>query len=272
MISTTPMRHPARTFFGALAASVFSMTSPLHSQPRAFDHAGFNSLLGKHVSAGLVDYDAFVSADFNRYLSQLRAFDPAVLPRAEELAFWINAYNAYTIALINKHRERKSIRNINKTAGLIKAYGPWTEKIANVGGRDYSLDEIEQDIVRPRFKDARVHFALVCAALGCPPLRSEAYTGSRLDEQLDDQARVFLLQSPSKNRVDVAKRTVYLSPIFVEFRDYINDFGGSHQSVGQYVARFFPAGPERELLSGGKFKLQITKYDWALNAQTNQKR
>ena len=242
----------------------------LPAQSRTFDHGALDALLHAHVVRGMVDYDRFAaSAEFKAYLAKLAATDPATLPRAEQLALWINAYNAYTIQLINKHGERKSIRNINKTAGIIKAYGPWKEKLAVVGGRAYGLDEIEQDIIRPVFKDPRIHFALVCAAMGCPPLRSEAYTGARLDAQLDDQARTFLLNAPTKNRVDVPARTVYVSPIFVEFRDYIKDFGGSTASVARYIARYHPPGPERELLLGGNFRMITTDYDWSLNSQAN---
>jgi hypothetical protein len=240
------------------------------AQAAAFDHAAFDRLLQAHVRDGLVDYDAFArSAEFREYLARLAATDPATLGRAEQVAFWINAYNAYTIQLINKHGERRSIRNINKSFGLVKAYGPWQEKLANVGGRAYGLDEIEQGILRKRYQEPRIHFALVCAAMGCPPLRSEAYTGARLDAQLDDQARAFLLRSPTKNRVDVAARTVHLSPILVEFRDYIQDFGGSEAAVGRYVARYFPAGPERALLERGDFRVVKTHYDWTLNSQAN---
>ena len=243
----------------------------LQDRGGTFDHSAFDALLRAHVRRGLVDYDAFkASPEFKQYLARLAATNPESLGRAEQIALWVNAYNAYTIELINKHNERGSIRNINKSfGGLVKAYGPWREKLANVGGRSYGLDEIEQDILRKRFREPRTHFALVCAAMGCPPLRSEAYTGARLDAQLDDQARTFLLHSPSKNRVDVASRTVYLSPIFVEFRDYINDFGGSEAAVGRYVARYFPPGPERTLLESGDFKVVKTNYDWKLNSQAN---
>ena len=243
---------------------------PHVAQAATFDHADFTRLLRAHVRDGLVDYDAFArSAEFRQYLARLAATDPATLGRAEQVAFWINAYNAYTIRLINKHGERRSIRNINKSFGFVKAYGPWQEKLATVGGRAYGLDEIEQDILRKRYQEPRIHFALVCAAMGCPPLRSEAYAGARLDAQLDDQARAFLLRSPSKNRVDVAARTVYLSPILVGFRDYIDDFGGSEAAVGRYVARYFPPGPERALLEGGDFRVVKTHYDWTLNSQAN---
>lgn len=240
------------------------------SQGGTFDHGAFDALLRAHVRNGLVDYDAFDrSPEFKAYLAKLAATDPSTLGRADQLAFWIDAYNAYTIRLVNEHHERGSIRNINKTLGFIKAYGPWNEKLARVGGHDYGLDEIEQDVIRPRYHEPRVHFALVCAAMGCPPLRSEAYTGARLDAQLDDQARTFLLHSPNKNRVDVATRTVYLSPIFVGFRDYIKDFGGSDAAVGRYVARFYPAGSEKALLESGDFKVVKTPYDWTLNSQAN---
>ncbi len=245
---------------GAPAGSVVRQTR--------MDHAPFDALLRRHVVDGLVDYDAFARApEFRRYLDALAVTDPAALPPDERLAFWINAYNAYTIQLINKHGERRSIRNINKSFGLVSAYGPWREKLANVGGRAYGLDEIEQGIIRKEFREPRIHFALVCAAMGCPPLRSEAYAGRRLDAQLDDQARTFLLKSPAKNRVDVATGTVHLSPIFVGFRDYIKDFGGSEAAVGRYIARYFPQGPERQLLESGNFTVVKTSYDWTLNSQ-----
>lgn len=241
----------------------------LHAQPRTVDHSAFDALLRAHVKGGMVDYDAFAKApEFKSYLAKLAATDPATLPKPEQLALWYNAYNAYTIQLINSHGQRESIRNINKTFG-VKAYGPWKEKLAVVGGTAYGLDEIEQDIVRPRFQEPRSHFALVCAAMGCPPLRSEAYVAAKLDAQLDDQAHTFLLMSPTKNRVDVSARKVYVSPIFVEFRDYIKDFGGSNATVGKFIAKYYPAGPERDLLNSGDFKVKVTNYDWALNSKAN---
>ncbi len=243
------------------------------TQVAVMDHSAFDALLRAHVVKGMVNYDAFAkSAEFQRYLAKLAATDPASLPRSEQLAFWINAYNAYTIQLINAHRERESIRNINKSLGFVKAYGPWKEKMAVVGKKAYGLDEIEQDIIRPRYSEPRIHFALVCAAMGCPPLRSEAYTGASLDAQLDDQARTFLLQSPEKNRVDVASRTIHVSPIFVEFRDYIQDFGGSKASVGKFIAKYYPAGPQRDLLLSGSYTVEVTNYDWTLNSQANAAR
>lgn len=230
------------------------------------DHRPFDRLLGQYVVNGLVDYSAFQTApEFAGYLDQLARVEPDSLGRADQLALWINAYNAYTIALINRHGERKSIRNINKSLGLVKGYGPWQEKLAVVGGKEYSLDEIEQRIIRPRFSEPRIHFALVCAALGCPNLRSEAYHGERLEAQLEEQAAAFLARTPTKNRVDLATRTVYLSRVF-EFRDYEKDFGGTKEAIGRFVARYYPVGSaERDLLESGAFRLEYTGYDWRLN-------
>jgi hypothetical protein len=250
---------------GALLLMIPVARSASGQSPRV-DHSLFDRLLRDHVDPqGRVDYDAFArNANFERYLDLLARTDPAPLPEPERLALWINAYNAYTIALINQHGERRSIRNINRTLGLLPLKGPWAEPIARVGGRTYTLDEIEHGIIRREFNEPRIHFVLVCAALGCPPLRREAYTGDRLDAQLDEEATRFLLRSPAKNRVDVAGRTVYLSPIF---RWYRGDFGRNDADIGRYLARFHPPGEARTLLEGGDFRIRYTPYDWALNIQ-----
>jgi len=229
----------------------------------AFDHSAFDSLLRAHVAGGLVDYDAFArSREFRTYLDRLAGAEPELLPDKERLAFWANVYNAYTIEQVNAHHERASIRNIRKALGLFPLKGPWSERMVRAAGGTLTLDEVEHDILRRRFREPRVHFALVCAALGCPPLRSEAYTGARIDEQLDDQARVFLLRTPAKNRVDVATRTVWVSPILIWYEE---DFGGTREALGQFLARYWSEGPERVLLLSGRFRLRETAYDWALN-------
>jgi hypothetical protein len=216
------------------------------------------------VREGLVDYDAFAeSPEFRGYLERLASARLEGLDEAERLAFWINVYNAWTIEQINAHGERESIRNINKTLGLLPLKGPWSEKMVRAAGRTLSLDDVEHEIIREEFDEPRIHFALVCAALGCPPLRREAYTGRRLEEQLDDQARVFLRESPGKNRVDLARGTVWLSPILTW---YAGDFGGSDEALGRFLARYWPEGAERELLLSGRFRVRKTDYDWSLNS------
>ena len=182
-----------------LLIPVLGMAPALAAQGPTVDHSAWDRLLRRHVSGGMVDYDAFARPpEFARYLASLDRVDPATLPRAERLAFWINAYNAFTIQLINRHGERRSIRNINRTLGVIPGSGPWSERMVHVGGKVYTLDDVEQRIIRPEFGEPRIHFALVCAAKGCPPLRSEAYTGARLEAQLDDQARIFFWAPPHR--------------------------------------------------------------------------
>ncbi len=249
----------------AIAAFALMAGGPLSAQqPAAFDHALFDELLGAHVSeAGRVDYEAFGSSpDFHLYLTALAEAQLDPLPESERLALWINAYKAYTIELINRHGERESIRKINKTLGLFGGKGPWKERLADVAGRVWTLDEIEQEIIRKRFSEPRIHFALVCAAIGCPPLRNEAYLGEALDRQLNDQARAFLVKSPAKNRIDTTEGVAYLSPIFDWYRE---DFPAGTAGLGGFMARFHPSGPTKDLLQSGRFRVEFTDYDWSLN-------
>jgi hypothetical protein len=229
-----------------------------------FDHSAFDALLRRHVVDGMVDYDAFkASSEFPRYLGSLAAANPAALDDQDRLAYWINVYNAYTIQLINEHGERESIRNINRTFGFA-GKGPWHETLVRAGGRVYHLDNVEHDIIRGQWKEPRIHFALVCAAMSCPPLRSEAYTGAKLFAQLTEQARRFLA-SPAKNRIDLVTGTVYGSPIFASY--YREDFGTTDAAIARYLARFYSEGPQKQLLLSGRFKLVPTAYDWTLNSQ-----
>jgi hypothetical protein len=153
----------------------------------AFDRSAFDALLRAHVAGGPVDCDAFErSQEFRAYLGRLADAKAELLAAQEQLAFWINVYNAYTIEQVIAHHERESIRNIRKALGLFPLKGPWSERMVRAAGQALSLDEVEHDELRARFHEPRIHFALVCAALGCPPLRSEAYVGARIDEQLDE--------------------------------------------------------------------------------------
>ncbi|HSB60236.1 MAG TPA: DUF547 domain-containing protein, partial [Vicinamibacteria bacterium] len=241
---------------------------PAAAAAETFDHSAFDALLRAHVVDGKVDYDAFGEApSFPAYLDALARADLARLDEDERLAFWINVYNAYTIQLINRHQERDSIRNINKS--LFGTKGPWREKLVKAAGEVHHLDNVEHDIIRKQFKEPRIHFALVCAALGCPDLRSEAYAGARLEAQLQEQSVRFLLRSPDRNRVEPGTRTVYGSPIYASW--YREDFGQTDAAIGRYLARFHPEGPERQLLLSGSFKLVETDYDWTLNSREKAK-
>jgi hypothetical protein len=238
-------------------ASMASLLAAGAGSGALFEHSLFDALLHRFVSAGVVDYRGFESApEFARYLDSLAAKDPSDLPRDERLAFWLNAYNAYTIALIVAHHEHESIRNIHE---------PWKEPFVRVGGKTYTLDNLEHDIIRPGFSEPRIHFALVCAARSCPPLRGEAYTGPKLEAQLSDQARVFLLRSPGKNHFDRPTSTLFCSPIICEY--YRADFGGTDVRIESYLAQFYPPSLEKDLLARGAVRLEPVPYDWQLNAR-----
>ena len=177
-------------------------------------------------------------------------------PEKERLAFLINLYNAATLKLIVENYPVKSIRSIGWIPG-----SAWKKETVRLFGRKISLDDVEHGFIRKDYGEPRVHFALVCAARSCPPLRAEAYVGARLDAQLDEQGRVFLGQK-EKNRVDASAHTLFLSPIFKWFA---GDFEASAAgSVEKFVAPFLPE-PERRALGAGGFKTSYTDYDWSLN-------
>jgi hypothetical protein len=246
---------------GAQAApSAERATAPsIGSAP--MDHALFDSLLARHVVSGLVDYDAFARAPaFRAYLRQVAEARPDAWPEDDRIAYWLNVYNAYTIQLIVSHGERTSIRNINRTLGVLRLKGPWSEPLVQAAGRRYTLDEVAHRILRRQFSEPRVHAAMTDAALGSPPLRSEAYTGSALEGQLVDQMRRFLGEK-GKNRIRAG--AAWLSPVFTAYR---RDFGNSTAEFGEFLAPYF-AGKDRELLQGGQFRVTPTRFDWALNAQ-----
>ncbi|MBK5255934.1 MAG: DUF547 domain-containing protein [Vicinamibacteria bacterium] len=233
--------------------------------PEASLHAPFTALLRDHVRNDLVDYDAFAQApEFQKYLRALATVRLGSRSKDDQLAFWINAYNAYTIQLINQHEERESIRNINKFLGLVRGKGPWKEQIVRAAGRTLTLDDVEHKIIRVEFKEPRIHMALVCAAVSCPPLRSEAYEGSKLSEQLHDQTRTFLRERQVANRLDLGNQIIHLSPIFDWYR---KDFGKSDAAILKFVAPYFEGVGERSAFAKGQLQIEFTDYDWSLNIQ-----
>lgn len=232
------------------------------------DHSLFDALLEQHVNAnGEVDYAAIQAGEgLEAYIAVLESVDPETLDEQEALAFWLNAYNAYTLKLIVDRYPVKSIKEITpvRIKGLSlavpKLNSPFEFSIATIAGKKLSLDDIEHKIIRKQFDEPRIHFALVCAAVSCPPLRREAYAASRLDAQLDDQARVFLFDE-SKNRVDTQKRTIYLSRIFKWFK---SDFTKENRTLQQFLAPYYE-GEAAAYLKANGYKVRFNKYNWALN-------
>jgi hypothetical protein len=176
----------------------------------------------------------------------------------DQLAYLINLYNAATLQIIIENYPVKSIRSI----GLIPGRA-WKREFISLFGRNVSLDHVEHGIIRQNYRDARIHFALVCAARSCPLLRAEPFVGVRLSAQLDEQGRTFLAQEVN-NRVDAGSRTVHLSPIFQWFA---GDFEAEAGSVLKFATPFFPETARAVLAGGGEFKIAFTEYDWSLNEQ-----
>ncbi len=227
-------------------------------------HDTFDGLLKTHVSAesGMVDYDGLKSneAQLDAYLQEvIAAANIADLSEDEQFAFYINAYNAYTIKLIlERYPKLKSITDYKE---------PWKQKRWNVAGETLSLDQIEHEKLRPVFKDPRIHFAVNCASVGCPPLRAEAYVASTLEQQLEAATKQTLTQT---KYVEVKKGKLYLTKILEWYgKDFVNpEFKGHAESVAQYVARY-ASDDVVELVNakGAKTPVRYKSYDWNLNKQ-----
>lgn len=239
--------------------------------PDSFDHAAFDEVLAAYVDdEGRVDYARLKETGALRpYLQQLAQADPSNLDPAERLAFWINAYNAQAIKLILDNYPVESIRRITPVSvpgtsvNIPRVNDPFQLEFATIGGETYSLDHIEHEIIRSRFNEPRIHFALVCAAISCPRLRREAYTGAELDRQLGDQANIFL-HDEAKNQIPAGASTIRLSKIFDWFG---GDFGRNVAQRQAFLAPYFE-GDVREKLETGAYDIEFLDYDWALNEQT----
>jgi len=229
------------TVAGLTITSAYSVGQFDHS------HQEFTSILQKHVKNGRVDYSALKAnpAALNTYISQLTAIPESEFKswsKEKQLAFLINLYNAATLHVVIQHYPVKSIRDIGG------GKGPWDQKLVSLFGKRISLNALEHEVIRPRYQEPRIHFALVCAAIGCPSLRSEAYTAEQLEQQLADQTKLFLADT-TRNRIEGT--TLWLSPIFDW---YGSDFPGG---VSEWVKPWL----------GSAKRVKFTEYDWSLNEQ-----
>nr|WP_293837481.1 DUF547 domain-containing protein [uncultured Arsenicibacter sp.] len=225
----------------------------------AVDHSAYDRLLKKYVNEkGLVNYKGFKSDEkvFNDYLAMLSKNPPAASwSKNEQMAYWINAYNAYTIRLILDHYPLKSIKDIGSKIKIPFVTTPWAAKFFTIGGDKMSLDNIEHGTLRKKYNDPRIHFALVCASISCPRLRNEAYMADKLDAQMDDQGRDFL-NNPSKNKIgkDEAQLSNY-------FNWYKGDWNKNGQSVVKWVNKY------SDTKISDKTAITYLDYNWNLNEQ-----
>jgi len=214
-------------------------------------------LLEAHVTDGRVDYDGFKrdEAELDRYLAILSGTDPEALSRSHQFAFYINAYNAFTVKLIlTRYPGINSIKEISSFFS-----NAWSRKFIPLNGFNVSLDHIEHDILRPRFKDPRVHFAINCAARSCPPLSDTPYEGETLETRLDEQTRRFI--NHPKNTF-LKDGTLFVSRIFKWFDD---DFSGNPLGFIRQHADDALKQALDQASARGDIRLEYLHYDWTLN-------
>jgi hypothetical protein len=234
---------------------------------RTVDHSAWDKLLKTYVKPGAdgvnrVDYAAFKRnghEELKIYIRRLEAVDPQTLDRREQFAFLVKLYNAKTIDVVLDNYPVKSIRDISLGGGLaaLVTGGPWKAKILKVKDTDLSLDDVEHGVLRPLFKDPRMHYALNCASIGCPNLQTEAFTGAKLDAQLDVAARAYVNHPRG---VTVGSNGVTVSSIYSWFKA---DFGGNDEGVLKHLRAYAVPGLRAKLETAES--ISGDAYDWGLN-------
>ena len=232
------------------------------------EYATYDAFLARYrhtTNGGMahVRYDAVTDTDraaLETFLIQMQRVDPATLDRDQQLAYWINLYNAQTIRVILDHYPVDSIRDIGD--GLL-GLGPWADTTLRVNGSALSLNDIEHGIVRPVFEDPRIHYALNCAATGCPNLAPQAWRAATLDAQLDAAEHAYV-HDPRGVTIG-ADGKVTVSKIFGWFRE---DFGGTEASVLAHLKDH--ADPALRAALEARGRIDSYAYDWSLNDATAQ--
>ena len=252
--------HSFKLLLLAIALSVFARAD-LAAAPFDRAHPRFARVLSNFVANARVDYARLKEApgDLDAYLTEVADVKPdefSKWSKPERLALLLNLYNAQTLRLIIDHYPVASIRSIGVLPGAA-----WRQLIVRFGGQVMSLEHLEHEIIRAEYGEPRIHFALVCAARSCPPLRPEPFVAARLSEQLDDQARLFLA-TKEKNRFDTVENVLWLSAIFDWYKGDFTKSGGTLES---FVKPFLPEESAAALGRATKVKVRFTDYDWALN-------
>ena len=227
------------------------------------DHSPLDGLLQRHVREGRVDY-AGMAAEvdvLDTYIESLAAPLPNDASREEKLALYINAYNACTLRMILRHYgDIASITEIEDRFG----YHQWKHEEWRIAGETLSLDQMEHAKLRDELQEPRIHFAIVCASISCPPLRAGAYTALDIDAQLDEAARVFLA-SPEGLVLDKADSSITISRIFDWFA---GDFtrGGT---LLEFIAPYAPEDIRQWLEDNPEPDVGFLDYNWSLNDLTS---
>ena len=249
------MRIIRTIFIFILGLCIFLKLAPAVWSKATVDHSLYGELLKKYVKDGVVDYRGFKNDEalLDQYLKVLENIEVNSLSRDEQFAFYVNVYNSWTIKLILS--AYPGIDSIKDLGNIFKT--PWEKKIVRINGEIITLDDVEHKILRKKFKDPRIHFAVNCASKSCPPLISEPYQGSTLNQQLDDSTRAFI-NDPKSNYLKDNK--LYVSKIFDWFPEDFDD-----DIIGFFLQ--YAEGEFKEELEAQKNKIKIKylHYDWSLN-------
>ena len=240
-----------------------SLTQVAQPPGERVSHGEWSAFLSRYVASDAqgvnrVAYGQVTPADRARlraYLAELQSVDPARLTRDQQLAYWINLYNALTVEVVLENYPVASIRDIRDGAF---SFGPWDRPLAQVAGQSLTLNDIEHRIIRPTFNEPRIHYALNCAAVGCPNLMDRAWRAETLERDLAAAERAYV-SDPRGIRFDDRGRLI-LSKIYVWFRE---DFGPDERAVIAYLARVAPPALNARLQS--VTQVGAYRYDWALN-------
>lgn len=221
------------------------------------DHSVWNELLNKHVSStGIVDYKGFIQdkSKLEAYLKSIseNAPDRNAWSKNEQMAYWINAYNAFTVKLIVDNYPVESIRDLGPSLKIPLIKDVWHYKFFEIGGEESSLDEIEHGILRKEFEEPRIHFAINCASVSCPPLLNEAFEASKLDSQLTRVAKGFI-NDKSRNRITANQ--IEISSIFSWFKGDFTNNGSLIDFLNQYS----------DVKINQNAKINHMDYNWKLN-------
>lgn len=246
------------TWTGFVVAAGLAFMAPQARAQDPVDHAPWDALLRQRVQNGLVDYAGLKSdpQPLDRYLAMLRYVEPGQLSAQEQMAFWINAYNACVFKGVLDHYPIRSVKDVQ---------GFFDKLTYPIGGETLTLNQIESK--GRALGDWRVHFAVVCASTSCPTLRAETYLPERLDAQLSEQAQQFLRNPEHGMRVDETKRVLWVSKIF---KWYAKDFVRKGPLTSESLLLVLRRHADPALLRQAEQRplaLNFLEYDWTLNDQ-----
>ena len=274
------LRLPLYALIAAAAALAVSTVAPAAAAPKSvlwerwtahdpaaaatIDHGSWDNFVKTYVSrhsdgvnrvayGRVSDADRRVLAD---YVARLAATAVSAYGRDEQLAYWINLYNALTVQVVLDHYPVKSILKISISPGWF-AFGPWGKKLITVEGEELSLDDIEHRILRPIWRDPRIHYAVNCAAIGCPNLAAEAFTASTAEALLASAAYDYVNHPRGAS---VADGRLVVSSIYEWYKE---DFGDSDDGIIRHLRQY--AAPELAAALAKVARIDDDDYDWALN-------